>query len=87
VVDGRSQSRQIGAQWHGPAIESVSVPTLVLHGAADPLIRPSAARAIARRVPGARLRLLPGVGHDLPEQVWGEVADEVAAHAGLTTVR
>ena len=61
-----SQSRQIGAQWHGPAIESVSVPTLVVHGAADPLIRPSAARAIARRVPGARLRLLPGVGHDLP---------------------
>ncbi|WP_329459399.1 alpha/beta fold hydrolase [Streptomyces sp. NBC_01497] len=87
VIDAPSQSRQIGAQWHGPAIEAVAAPTLVVHGAADPLIRASAARAIARRVPGARLRLLPGVGHDLPEPVWAEVADEVAAHAGLGTWR
>lgn len=77
VRDGRSQSRQIGAQWHGPPIDGIEAPTLVLHGEDDPLIRTGAARRVAARVPGARLRMLPGVGHELPEPVWDEVAAEV----------
>ncbi|MEV0422112.1 alpha/beta fold hydrolase [Streptosporangium canum] len=77
VRDARSQSRQIGAQWHGPPISMIKAPTLVLHGEGDPLIRPSAARRIAGRVPGARLRILPGVGHELPEPVWDTIVDEV----------
>jgi pimeloyl-ACP methyl ester carboxylesterase len=77
VRDARSQSRQIGAQWHGPPISTIKAPTLVLHGAGDPLIHPRAARRIAVRVPGARLRILPGVGHELPEPVWDAIVDEV----------
>ncbi|MEV0601601.1 alpha/beta hydrolase [Streptomyces sp. NPDC050315] len=68
--DRQAQSRQIGAQWHGPPISTIARPTLVLHGADDPLIKPTAARAIASRIPGARLVLLPGVGHELPEHAW-----------------
>lgn len=79
--DQQAQSRQIGAQWHGPPIEAVARPTLVLHGADDPLIKPSAARAIASRVPGSRLVLLPQVGHELPEPSWRRVTDEVRALA------
>ncbi|MEU7833775.1 MULTISPECIES: alpha/beta hydrolase [unclassified Nonomuraea] len=77
VHDRRSQSRQIGAQWHGPPISSITAPTLVLHGTADPLIKPNAGRRIAARIPGARFVPLPGVGHELPEPVWDEVATEV----------
>jgi pimeloyl-ACP methyl ester carboxylesterase len=79
--DQQAQSRQIGAQWHGAPIEAVARPTLVLHGAEDPLIRPSAARAIADRIPGSRLVLLPQVGHELPESCWRRLTDEVGALA------
>ncbi|GAA4335553.1 alpha/beta hydrolase [Streptomyces venetus] len=77
IQDAEAQSRQIGAQWHGPAISTIAKPTLVLHGDGDPLIKMSAARATAARIPGARLVTLPGVGHDLPEPIWGEVATRV----------
>ncbi|WP_019544230.1 alpha/beta fold hydrolase [Streptomyces sulphureus] len=77
VHDAQAQSRQIGAVWHGGAIERITRPALVLHGADDPLIKPRAAEAIAARIPGARLALLPGVGHDLPEPCWPRVVSEV----------
>ncbi len=77
VRDQEAQSRQIGAQWHGPAIEAVGTPTLVLHGADDPLIRPAGGRRTAARIPGARFRLLSGVGHELPEPAWQEIAAEI----------
>lgn len=79
ALDTRAQSRQIGAQRHGPAISTITAPTLVLHGQDDPLLRPRAATAIASRIPGARLVNLPGVGHDIPEPVWHTVAEEVRA--------
>lgn len=82
VRDGRSQSRQIGAPWHGPAISRITVPTLVLHGADDPLVKPAAGRAVAARIPGAQFVSLPGVGHDLPEPVWNDVAMRVRRLAG-----
>ncbi|MFG2138085.1 alpha/beta fold hydrolase [Streptomyces sp. NPDC048650] len=77
VRDARSQSRQIGAQWHGPPIGRIAVPTLVLHGMDDPLVKPAAGRAVASRIPGARFVGLPGVGHGLPEPVWADVAVQV----------
>ncbi|WP_037611870.1 alpha/beta hydrolase [Streptomyces albus] len=79
--DQQAQSRQIGAQWHGPPIEALSRPTLVLHGEDDPLIKPGAGRVIARRVPGARLVLLSRVGHEIPEPAWDRIAAEVRALA------
>ncbi|MFG2289725.1 alpha/beta fold hydrolase [Streptomyces sp. NPDC048595] len=81
IHDPQAQSRQIGAQWHGPSIRAVTHPTLVLHGADDPLIKPGAAQAIASRIPGARLALLPRVGHELPEPAWAGVATELRAVA------
>ncbi|MFM9371827.1 alpha/beta fold hydrolase [Streptomyces sp. Da 82-17] len=75
--DRQAQSRQIGAQWSGPRIDAITRPSLVLHGQDDPLIKPTAARAIAARIPGARLRLLPEVGHELPARAWDTIADEL----------
>jgi pimeloyl-ACP methyl ester carboxylesterase len=81
VRDTRAQSRQLGAKWHGARLAQLKVPTLVLHGDADPLLRPAAARRTAAAVDGARLVILPGVGHDLPAEVWPQVAGEVRALA------
>ncbi|WP_329245216.1 alpha/beta fold hydrolase [Actinoallomurus sp. NBC_01490] len=77
IHDPGAQSRQIGAQWSGPSIDSITVPTLVLHGDGDPLIRLSAARKTAARIPGARLIVLPGVGHEIPRPVWNEIAVQI----------
>jgi pimeloyl-ACP methyl ester carboxylesterase len=76
--DTRAQSRQIGAQWHGPRLSTLNVPALVLHGDADPILRTSAGRATARSIRGSRLVTFPGVGHDLPEPLWPTIAREVA---------
>ncbi|WP_433548487.1 alpha/beta fold hydrolase [Streptomyces sp. CA-294286] len=81
IHDRQAQSRQIGARWHGPPIGAVDRPTLVLHGADDPLIKPRAGRAVAARIPGARLLVLPGVGHELPEPAWPALATEIRRHA------
>ncbi|MGW0551161.1 alpha/beta fold hydrolase [Streptomyces altiplanensis] len=77
VRDQQAQGRQIGAQWHGPEIGAITRPTLVLHGEDDPLIKPGAGKVIASRIPGSRLVLLPGVGHELPEPAWESVATEI----------
>ncbi len=63
------------------ALRRVEVPTLVIHGSADVLVRPTGGRATARAVPGARLRIFEGMGHDLPPQLWSEIVDEIATNA------
>ena len=75
--DSRAQSRQVGAPWHGPKLRELHKPVLVLHGDRDPILRASAARATAKAIDGARLVILPGVGHDLPAPLWPQIAREV----------
>jgi len=87
VRDTAAQSRQVGAKWHGGRLSELRVPALVLHGERDPLLRPAAARRTAAAIDGARLVLLPGVGHDLPAAVWPQVAGEVKALADRSAVR
>lgn len=62
--------------------ESISVPVLALHGAEDPLIRPQAARVLARSVPQGRAVVLDGVGHEVPRRAWGVVTEEIERNAG-----
>jgi pimeloyl-ACP methyl ester carboxylesterase len=75
--DTKAQSRQVGAPWHGPKLRELRKPVLVLHGDRDPILRVSAARATAKAIDGARLVVLPGVGHDLPAPLWPGIAREV----------
>jgi pimeloyl-ACP methyl ester carboxylesterase len=63
------------------ALHRLRVPTLVIHGASDPLIRPTGGRATARAIPGARLQVIEGMGHDLPEELWPTFVEEIAANA------
>jgi pimeloyl-ACP methyl ester carboxylesterase len=85
--DKKAQSRQIGAQWHGPRLRELHLPTLVLHGEQDQLLRVTAARATARAIEEARLVTFPGVGHDLPAALWPDIAREVRATADRATRR
>jgi pimeloyl-ACP methyl ester carboxylesterase len=59
----------------------MTAPTLVLHGTADPLVRPSGGRATARAIKGAKLKTVQGMGHDLPRAVWTELIDAIAENA------
>ena len=79
--DAAAQSRQAGAKWHGGKLSALAIPALVVHGADDQLLRPAAATRTAAQIAGARLLLLPGVGHDLPAAVWPQVAAEIRALA------
>jgi pimeloyl-ACP methyl ester carboxylesterase len=63
-----------------PLLSGVRLPTLVVHGEADPLVRPAGGRATAAAVPGARLVTFPGMGHNLPRELWPSILDRIAAH-------
>jgi pimeloyl-ACP methyl ester carboxylesterase len=67
------------------ALRKLDLPVTVIHGARDTLIRQSGGRATARAIPNARLRIVEGMGHDLPRALWPLFADEfadTAARAG-----
>ncbi|WP_035803082.1 alpha/beta fold hydrolase [Kitasatospora mediocidica] len=78
--------RQLAAIFASPdrtaALRAVTVPTLVVHGEQDPLVDASGGRATAAAVPGARLWLVPGMGHDLPRALWPALVGAIAANAG-----
>ncbi|HWX74690.1 MAG TPA: alpha/beta fold hydrolase [Solirubrobacteraceae bacterium] len=61
-------------------LHRISAPTLVIHGTADPLVAPSGGRATARAIPGARLLMVKGMGHDLPRVLWPTLIDAIARH-------
>ncbi len=63
------------------ALGSVCVPTLVIHGDADPLVRHEGGVATAKAIPGARLLTINGMGHALPISMWPQLIDAIAAHA------
>ena len=64
------------------ALRRLTVPTLVLHGDADPLVPFAAGKDTADNIPGARLVTLAGMGHELPEGAWPQMIDEIARLAG-----
>ncbi len=54
----------------GPALQSLRMPAAVIHGMEDRLVHPSGGRATAQAIPGAQLLLIPGMGHDLPVELY-----------------
>jgi pimeloyl-ACP methyl ester carboxylesterase len=55
----------------------ITAPTVVIHGKADKLQRPFGGRVVSRAIPGARLVLFDGMGHDLPEELWDQITGEL----------
>jgi pimeloyl-ACP methyl ester carboxylesterase len=62
-------------------LKKLSVPAVVLHGAEDPLIQPVGGIETANAIPGAELRIIPGMGHDLPPGLYDTFVDAICAAA------
>ena len=63
------------------ALNDLDVPTLVIHGEDDPLIRASGGKATAEAIPGSRLLIIPGMGHDLPPATWSQIVAAIVDNA------
>jgi pimeloyl-ACP methyl ester carboxylesterase len=83
--DVRAGGRQLGAIIasgdRSKALARITAPALVIHGTVDKMVRPSGGRATAKAIPGARLMMIEGMGHDLPRGAWPQIIDAVAEHA------
>jgi pimeloyl-ACP methyl ester carboxylesterase len=82
--DPEGGARQFAAVLASPDrtadLAGVRVPTLVIHGAEDPLIQVSGGRATAAAIPDAELLVINGMGHDLPRQLWAQVVERISTH-------
>ena len=65
----------------------MTLPALVLHGVEDPLIRVECGRATAAALPDAELLEIPGMGHDLPPELWETMGEAVARTAARAADR
>ena len=61
-------------------LKKLSVPTLVLHGADDPLVPVEAGRHTAALIPGSNLTVIPGMGHDIAPGLIPILVEAIAAH-------
>jgi proline iminopeptidase len=62
-------------------LQTIVAPALVIHGAADPLVPPACGVDTAQAIPGARLEVIEGMGHDLPSQLLERLLALIDAHA------
>ena len=63
------------------ALGRLRVPTSVVHGLSDRMVHVSGGRATARAIPGAELTLVPGMGHDLPPEVFSTIVRAISRAA------
>jgi pimeloyl-ACP methyl ester carboxylesterase len=66
-------------------LERIKAPTVVIHGKDDRLVAPSGGRATAKAIPGARLVLIDGMGHDLPRPLWPQIIDAIVENTKRAT--
>ena len=76
---GRQMTAILASGSRADRLPEVTVPTVVIHGDRDPLVDVSGGRRTAELVPGARLEVLDGMGHDLPPAYWAPVVAGVTA--------
>lgn len=74
----RQEAALMASKDRRAALGALDLPTLVVHGEADPIWALAAGKATAAAIPGSRLLTFPGMGHGLlPESVWPAVIDEI----------
>jgi pimeloyl-ACP methyl ester carboxylesterase len=78
---GRQLAAILAATDRTEQLGAIRVPTLVIHGTEDRLVNPSGGRATAKAIPGARLLMVQGMGHDLPRGAWPQIIDAIAENA------
>src|SRR4051794_1724799 len=78
---GRQLAAIIASGTRKREIARITAPTLIIHGTADKLVRPSGGKATARAIPGARLMKIEGMGHDLPRGAWPRIIEGIVDNA------
>jgi pimeloyl-ACP methyl ester carboxylesterase len=68
-----------------PKLRTVKVPTVVVHGTEDPLMSVEGGKDTVANIPGAELRIIQGMGHDLPIPLAKTIADAIVAAASRAT--
>jgi acetyl esterase/lipase len=63
-----------------PMLQKITAPTLVLHGADDPLVPLAAGQDTAANIAGAKLEVVEGMGHDFPPTLLAKLALRIAEH-------
>jgi pimeloyl-ACP methyl ester carboxylesterase len=58
-------------------LAKITAPTVVIHGEADPLVPVNGGRDTAAHIPGAELRVIPGMGHDNPPALYDTIIDGI----------
>ncbi|MGB4872680.1 MAG: alpha/beta hydrolase [Candidatus Promineifilaceae bacterium] len=81
VGTGRQLAAIFASGSRREALRSLAIPTLVIHGKADPLIPVAGGIDTAEAIPNANLLLIEGLGHALPPETWPEVVEAIAKHA------
>jgi pimeloyl-ACP methyl ester carboxylesterase len=62
-------------------LAKVTAPTVVIHGADDPLVPVEGGRDTASHIRGAELVEIPGMGHDIPAQLYDRIVEIIAVNA------
>ena len=78
---GRQLLAVAAASDRTPLLSNITAPTLVIHGRADSLVPVANGIDLAKRIPNARLELIDGMGHDLPDGLLPRLAGSIAANA------
>jgi pimeloyl-ACP methyl ester carboxylesterase len=65
-----------------PMLAAIRIPTQIIHGAADSLVRVAAGRDLHAKIAESKIDLIDGMGHDLPTALWPRFADDIGAAAG-----
>jgi pimeloyl-ACP methyl ester carboxylesterase len=65
-------------------LAEIKAPTLVIHGADDPLVPVECGRDTAKRIPSARLEIIPGMGHEISPGLTATLGHLIADHAERT---
>jgi pimeloyl-ACP methyl ester carboxylesterase len=78
---GRHMLAVLGSGSRAEGLRSLTVPSTVIHGLVDRLVQIDGGRRTAELIPGAELVEVADMGHDLPPEVWGTVADALVAVA------
>jgi pimeloyl-ACP methyl ester carboxylesterase len=78
---GRQFAAILAAGDRTAALGQIRVPTVVVHGDEDQVIGISGGEATAAAIPGARLLVVPGLGHELPPGFWPALADALVENA------
>lgn len=60
-------------------LKTIKAPTIVIHGEADPLVPLAGGRDTAENIPGAELRVIPGMGHDIPPGLYDTIVEGIMA--------